>query len=176
MNIENLFYSVAGDNSPFPALPASDEDSIFDKFNELGISSNELMVVVEEVLINAKEHGKEPVNLYINKVLDYVYIVVSDSGMGIHNTIPENKNLKDTKDKNTSSILRLSLEEGITGTGVKGRGVGLFLLSDFCKNTDSELIIGSDSGLVYQQKDLFYTKEDRSIDIKGSIVCLKTRC
>lgn len=70
------------------------------------------------------------------------------------------------------SILRLSLEEGISGTGQIGRGIGLYYLSRLVQETGGECLIASDRGTVVQSGSQFFEKS-LSQDTKGSVVVLK---
>ena len=56
----------------------------------------------------------------------------------------------DVKGKAAAALVRLACEEGVTGTGVKGRGIGLHLFSDFIRKRNGEGLVFSDGGLFVQ--------------------------
>jgi len=113
-------------------IPLNDE-SLFNLITSLGIKSQNLENVLTELMINSDEHGGG-INIFLyghwGKKLFFVF---QDQGEGIHETIPKNQRLSDTRGKSSVSLLRLAMEEGITGTGTIGRGMGLFYLAQFVK-------------------------------------------
>ena len=82
--------------------------------------------------------------------------------------------LSDTKGKRAAALIRLALEEGITGTGTVGRGVGLFLVSSYVARTSSELLVCSDGGLVVQ-KGKHFTELSQEPSIQGSLILVRVR-
>jgi hypothetical protein len=155
-----------------PNLINPSDNDIFELCKGQNIKSQELLVVLEELLFNSEEHGQRPINLYYTKFLGYVILAIEDFGKGIHITLPCNQRLSDIKGKKSSSILRLSLEEGITGTGQIGRGLGLFYLSKFLSENNAEGLVASNSGLVIQNCNIFYEKELLE-DIDRNLVIIK---
>jgi len=152
-------------------LPSADDQSLFDLIYQLKIKSQDLLIVLEELVINAKEHGDGLPQFYHGKNEPDFTFLISDRGVGIHERVPVNPRLSDTKGKSSSSIIRLALEEGITGTGTIGRGMGLYYLSRFVRQTQATALIASDRGCVIQQGDVFHEK-DLSKDIQSTVIVL----
>ena len=149
-----------------------DDQKLFDLARELGIRSQDFIIVLEELLINCQEHGDGIASMQYAVADDLFIFRLSDRGSGIHRSIPRNPRLSDTLGKASSSILRLALEEGITGTGQIGRGMGLSLLSQFVRRSSTEAIIASDHGCVTQQGDRF-SECILQKDVLGTVVLLK---
>lgn len=97
---------------------------------------------------------------------------LEDYGPGIHTTLPANARLSDLKGKKSSSLLRLALEEGITGTAQIGRGLGLFYLSRLVADNHAETLLASNCGLVIQHGDVFYEKDLKN-DISRNLIIIK---
>ncbi len=136
---------------------------------DLGLKSQDLLIVLEELLANSLEHGSLPIHYYFGQQLKYYIFCIEDFGSGIHTTIPKNSRLSDTKDKSSMSIIRLSLEEGISGTGTVGRGMGLYYLSKLIKEKGAEGLVASNSGLVIQ-RDNYFIEKPLVQDIKRNLV------
>lgn len=148
------------------------DNDLFELFQTQDIKSRELLVVLEELLFNSEEHGNKPIHFYFHKFFGNIMFAIEDFGTGIHSTLPENLRLSDIKGKKSSSILRLSLEEGITGTAIVGRGLGLFYLSKFVSENNAEALLASNSGFVIQNNKYFFEKELDS-DINRNILIVK---
>ncbi len=172
MNLEDLVDSILQNAPLIKPLSLPSERQMYDTLTNLGIVDHSLLSVLDELYLNAKEHGSEKIQIYITKVFNHFYFVITDLGSGIHSTLPKNKKLSDTLGKSASALIRLACEEGITGTGVVGRGIGLHLLSDFVKNRRAESLILSDKGLMIQIGSLYMEKESRQ-SIAGTLVALK---
>lgn len=136
---------------------------------DLGLKSQDLLIVLEELLANSQEHGALPINFYFGQHSEYYIFCIEDFGPGIHTTIPKNSRLSDTKDKSSMSIIRLSLEEGISGTGTLGRGMGLYYLSKLIRDKGTECLVASNSGVVIQKSD-YYIEKPLTQDIKRNLV------
>jgi two-component sensor histidine kinase len=133
-----------------PRLRQTDDSRLFQLLQELGITSLSVQLVCEELFLNAQEHGQTAVQTFAVRQADRLYLAFLDRGPGIHQTLPRNPRLSDLRGKSASSLLRLSVEEGITGTGVLGRGVGLSLLSRLIQEQNGEAVLISDGGLLVQ--------------------------
>ncbi|MBL6988223.1 MAG: sensor histidine kinase [Bacteriovoracaceae bacterium] len=176
MEIEDIFNSVIAGAPLIYQLDKADEATLFEKFHKIHQKDTELFLVLTELLINAIEHGNNSnISIFLEKMEDYFYFVIKDDGPGIHQTIPNNKNLLDLKGKSPAVILRLVCEEGITGTGTEGRGMGLYWTSKICSSRGGDLLIATDQGMLRQRRDLFWQK-NLEHKINGSVVCLTIRC
>jgi hypothetical protein len=152
-------------------LIQSDESALFNAFNDLEINNPVLLSVLEELLLNSMEHGKKPIELFLSRKKRILFFGIWDNGVGIHKTIPNNPKLSDTKDKTSSALIRLALEEFITGTGQIGRGVGLSLLSKFVANSKSCLLIWANQSWVFQEKSDFFESPSTK-PIAGTMILL----
>lgn len=170
--IEDYFLSIVGNKSPLKKIENFNESMLYDFYQQLNFNSHDLLIVLEELLINCVEHGQSDTTFYFDKKFDIHTFAVCDSGQGIHTTVPKNINLKDIKGKSSTSIIRLSLEEGITGTSKIGRGMGLHYLSKLVSQKNATALISSNSGLVIQQGDYFSEKK-LNFEIAGNIIILQ---
>lgn len=175
MNIVDFALSIHAQQTSSLRVVAANESALYDTLQQEGIQNLELQILLEELLINSFEHAKDQkVELYFANILNSSYFAIKDSGPGIHRTVPINKNLSDLKNKNPSAIIRMSCEEGITGTGVIGRGIGLSLLQNFCIQNPAESILWSDTGWVLQTGSLFYERQGSPVpEINGTLIALK---
>lgn len=175
MNIEDIASSITASRPLLDLLHESTDEALYQGLKNLECNDIDLLTVLEELLLNAREHGKPPVRLFLSKRIGgTLYFTIDDQGVGIHETIPHNPNLSDTRNKSPSSIVRLACEEGITGTGQKGRGVGLYLLSSFCRVRNAEMLIRTDAEQVMQVHDVFLEKK-LSQSMTGTLICLKVK-
>ncbi len=170
--IRKVFNSILEDNSILKKIDNANEYTIYESLISEKIKSQDLAIVLEELFINSTEHGKSNPNFYFDKINDFYFFAIIDYGSGIHTTIPKNNNLSDLKLKTSSSIIRLSLEQGITGTGQIGRGQGLFYLNTLIQQKSGMALIASNSGLVLQDKNIF-TTETLSTDIQANCIILQ---
>lgn len=172
--IEDEFTRLVSKKTDLEIITNPTDSSLYDLIQGLSIKSMDLLIVLEELLINCKEHGAPPIEFYYGKSFGSYFFAFVDYGVGIHESIPLNIKLSDTKGKSSSSIIRLSLEEGITGTGQIGRGMGLFYLSKLVRNKNASCIVASNSGFVMQVGDYFYEKR-LPFDIKKNVVLLRVK-
>ena len=174
MQLEDIVQSVIDGKSLIAQLPGTTDQALFDFMKDSGFSSrHELMTVFEERLINAREHGGgKSLAVFAQKLMGFLYFVIVDRGPGIHTTLPRNPHLSDTKGKSPMALIRLAMEEGITGTSVVGRGVGLYLLSDYINRNGGEAILISDGGLVVQVRDVSM-QEKSSHPWDGTLIAVK---
>lgn len=176
MMIRKIFNSILLQNSTQSSLlkkiDKANEYTIYDTLQSAEIKSQDLIIVLEELFINSTEHGKSNPDFYFDKIDDYYFFAVIDYGAGIHTTVPKNNNLSDLKLKTSSSIIRMSLEQGITGTGQAGRGQGLFYLNTIVQQKNGYSLIASNSGLVLQNKNVF-TTETLPSDIQANCIILQ---
>jgi len=170
--IEDVFEAIVSGQTQLKKIDSIDDQKLYDFYLSIGAKSQDLLVVLEELLINSQEHGKNPISFYYDKLMNVFTFAVVDSGFGIHSTVPNNVHLKDVRGKSSSSILRLSLEEGISGTGQVGRGMGLYYLSKLATEKKATVLLSSNAGLVIQQSNLIYEKKLAS-DIKCNCVIIQ---
>lgn len=174
MTIEDVFHSIVHPPALIDTVSEVSDNGLFNAYSQMGINDTELLVVMEEILINAQEHGKKDIQLFMGHQLDFYFFACQDKGSGIHKTLPKNPALADLSKAKTGALLRAACEEHITGTGVLGRGLGLYLLSDFCEKRKAEFLIASDFAILIKNHNIFMQKE-MDIDIPGTIICLKWR-
>ncbi|PIU01250.1 MAG: hypothetical protein COT74_01740 [Bdellovibrionales bacterium CG10_big_fil_rev_8_21_14_0_10_45_34] len=172
-SVEKVFQEFCKGDSRLTTVKNITDQKLFEVVTHLGIKNQNLTVVLEEVLINAQEHGDGHPSLHYKVDGNLLVLVISDSGVGIHQKIPENLRLSDTRGKSSSSIIRLSLEEGITGTGTVGRGMGLYYLSRFASENQASIFVASDQGAVIQVSSQFYERR-LTDDLGCTLVILET--
>lgn len=173
MNLEDIADSITQKRPLIPAVPSPTENGLFEALKDLGIADTEIQVVLEELLLNAKEHGQSlGLSVHLARHLGWLFAVVRDEGPGIHATLPKNPRLADTQGKSAAALVRLSAEEGITGTGTLGRGIRLHLLSELVRSRRAESLILSDGGLFVQVADVFLERAARH-PIQGTLAAFK---
>lgn len=172
MSLEEILNQALQKTLPFKALDPVTDQSLYELVRGLGVKSQELLIVLEELLMNSQEHGGGHPRLFYDVSDDQLCFLLRDDGQGIHQHVPRNPRLSDTKGKATTSILRLALEEGITGTGTIGRGMGLFYLSKFVSEHGAESLVASDQGMILQQGGQFYEKLT-SCEIEGTMILVR---
>jgi len=172
--IEQIFFTAINNHLTLKKLTPLSDQSLFELLESLNIKSQELLIVLEELLMNSIEHGGGQMQFHYDLIDDHFYFVLQDKGDGIHKNVPRNPRLSDTAGKSTTSILRLALEEGITGTGTIGRGMGLFYLSKFIHENDAESIVASNGGMIIQQKGQFSEKAVGK-DVEGTLILIKVK-
>ncbi len=161
---------IAGQLSP--TIESTDDSGLFDLFQRMNIQSLSVQILCEELLLNAKEHGKGPVRTFARRDADRIQVALLDSGPGIHVTVPRNPRLADLGGKSPSAILRMAVEEGITGTGTLGRGVGLSLLARTIRERGGEAVLISDGGLLVQVGEVFQGPPSR-YDLAGTLAAFE---
>lgn len=174
MNIEDFAQSILDGRPWVPALTDASDRALSEGLDVLGISRVDVQVLFDELLINGREHGRAGVQVYLGKLLNFLLFAVRDHGIGIHESVPKNPKLADTHAKSASAILRLACEEGITGTGTIGRGIGLHLLAEFCERNDAQSLLVSDGGRVLKVQDVFIEK-DHAPAVEGTLICIVAR-
>lgn len=132
-------------------LPLTDQ-SILQLSSYLPGGKNiDLIACLEELKINATEHGKQKYTLWYTLKNKMLYCAVEDEGIGICNKLrPILIKSFTTADITCAAILRIALDIGVTSTGVVGRGQGLGFVSEFVRNVDGEMLISSSSGILLQ--------------------------
>lgn len=137
--------------------------------------SAELVTCLEELQLNAQEHGSPPTKLWYQVESDILYCAVEDQGIGICKKLLPVINLISKGKISCGAILRLSLEEGITSTGVEGRGQGLHYVSQYIRAVGGELFIASNSGILHLRTLVDNKVESTTDEIeerKGTLVLL----
>jgi hypothetical protein len=171
---EGLFESFLKQASDLQELTPISDAVLFDFLKKSRLRSQELEIVLQDLLMNAQEHGSSPIQFLHGRDKGVSSFLLCDHGAGIHQTVPENIRLSDLKGKSSSSIIRLFLEEGITGTGQDGRRMGLYYLSRLVSEKNAEALIASDSRVIIQRGTLFFQKSlDR--DIGKNVILLQVR-
>jgi hypothetical protein len=173
MDIKKFADDILAGSTRFLALTDPTDNDFYAFSQKNGFTETHLVTVLEEIFLNAREHGSGKILFYFHKDGSTLLFGIRDLlGVGIHETVPKNPRLVDVGGKEASSILRLSLEKGITGTGDVGRGIGLFLLKDFVQKSKGESYLASDSAFLRQNINKIF-ESDLGSEIKGSLVCLK---
>jgi len=172
MLIEDVFTEIYTQRITFDKITNPTEDQIFNLIQLLQIKSYNFMLVIDELLINSQEHGGAPIEFYYGEALDSLFFAITDLGSGIHVTLPRNIKLSDIKDKASTAIIRIAMEEGITGTSTVGRGMGLAILSKFIIEKNADAIIDINFGMLKQMGSYFLEKKP-SFEIQGNCVIIK---
>jgi hypothetical protein len=173
MNLEDIAESIIHHKPLLPAIPSASNNGIFNAMRDLSVTDLEIQAVLEELLLNAQEHGQgRGVTIYMGRHLGWFFVAIRDEGPGIHATLPKNPRLADTQGKSAAALIRLAVEEGISGTGSIGRGIGLCLLSELVHLRRAESLIISDGGLFVQVGDIFLERGAR-LSIHGALVAFK---
>ncbi|MEK6705268.1 MAG: hypothetical protein AABZ06_05725 [Bdellovibrionota bacterium] len=173
IHLEDIAESILQGKPLLPLLKDSSENGIFNALSDLGMADIEIQAVLEELLLNAREHGQNKnIMIYMGCHVGWFFAVIRDQGPGIHMTLPKNPRLADTKGKSAAALIRLAVEEGITGTGTVGRGIGLHILSELVSSRRAESLVISDGGLFVQVGDVFLERYAR-IPTDGTLVAIK---
>ena len=174
MLIEDVFTEIYEQRITFDKIVNPSEEQIFNLMQMLKIQSYNFMLVIDEILINSQEHGTGPIDFYHGESLDFLFFAITDKGPGIHVTLPKNAKLSDIKDKSSTAIIRLSMEEGITGTSTPGKGMGLSILSKFVSDKNVEAIVACNSGTLKQMGSYFLEKK-LTFEIPGNCIVIKVQ-
>lgn len=167
----NILYK----SSSLTQLSSTSDEALANAFVNVDIQNDpDLINACEELLLNGREHGKENVSVFLEKEGHIFIFAIRDFGDGIHQTIPRNPRLKDTSYASASKILNLACEQGVSGTGDPGRGVGLYELTAFCEKRQADALIMSDSATLIFNKQKSPQILSRP-DIKGTLVILKVK-
>ncbi len=173
MTLEDIVESIMQSRPLLPRIREASENGIFEGLQDLGINDAEIQSVLEELLLNAREHGQsKAIAIHLASHLGWFYAAIRDEGPGIQATLPKNPRLADTLGKSAAALTRLAAEEGITGTGIPGRGIGLHLLSEFVRTRKAESLILSDGGLFVQVSDIFLERAAKK-SIQGTLIAFK---
>lgn len=109
--------------------------------------------VFAELALNAVQHPESPVGafgliqFYETQAGRRFICAVADGGIGIRQHLERNPDLVDKVSYDWDAI-ELALEEGISGTGSKTRGIGLFGVSEEMRKPGRQLIIHSGIGML----------------------------
>lgn len=168
------FFSVLSKENIYPL----DQNSFYQLASNLPMGkSGDFISSLEELQMNAQEHGSMPTSFYFVVKNNFVHSAIVDSGVGICKKLVPILKASFSGFITCGAILRLSLEEGITSTGVKGRGQGLNFISKFIDSADGELLIASNSGIVIQHKNsekkVVFTTIENLDERTGTVAILK---
>ncbi len=158
------------------------EDEVEDLANEAlealsrtGLGSSNLYPIVTEVFAelaqNAVQHAESPIDamgfiqFYKFDYGDRFVCAVADGGIGIRRSLERNPALKGKVLYDWDAI-ELALQERVSGTGSKTRGIGLYGIAEDMRKADRQLIIHSGSGM----KQLMETKASRTTLFPGTLV------
>ena len=61
MNIEDVFYSILTKKPIISKLQGSTDNDLFESYQALNLNNQEFLVVMEELLLNTREHGKKDI-------------------------------------------------------------------------------------------------------------------
>ena|SRR3990167_9944782 len=114
--------------------------------------SDSLMACLEELAMNAKEHGSPPYQFNYLLEEDRLTYAIEDNGLGICKKLKDG--LKDRLPEKIScgAMLRLVLEEGVSSTNIPGRGQGLNIVNGFVETSNGELYIRTNHGELFKKQ------------------------
>lgn len=128
-----------------------------DRLRDSGVGAANLYPVVSEVFaelaLNAVQHSESPIGafgliqFYESGAGRRFVCTVADGGMGIRGSLERNPDLRSKVPYDWNAI-ELALEEGVSGTGSKSRGIGLFGVAEDMRKPDRQLIIHSGIGML----------------------------
>ena len=130
--------------------------------------------VFAELALNAAQHADSEIGglgfiqFYDSQSGDTRFIcVVADGGIGIRRHLERNPALADKVAYDWDAI-ELAIEEGVSGTGLKTRGIGLYGVADELRKPGRRLVIHSGIGLV-QIRDETQEEAQRSTLFPGTL-------
>lgn len=129
-----------------------------DSLSSAGVGAGNLYPVVSEVFaelaLNATQHAESPIGAFgLIQFYDFAdgkrfVCVVADGGIGIRRALERNPELRERAVYDWTAI-ELALQEGVTGTGVKTRGIGLFGVAEEMQKPGRQLTIHSGIGVLH---------------------------
>ncbi|MBI3767113.1 MAG: hypothetical protein HY271_01315 [Deltaproteobacteria bacterium] len=145
---------------------------------QAGMGSANLYPVVSEVFaelaLNAVQHAESSVGafgliqFYESQAGRRFICAVADGGIGIRRSLERNPALVDKVAYDWDAV-ELSLEEGISGTGARTRGIGLFGVAEDMRKPGRQLIIHSGIGML-QINDTVQGDPQRTTLFPGTLV------
>jgi hypothetical protein len=128
-----------------------------DRLQETAVGAANLYPIVSEVFaelaMNAAQHSGSEIGAF-GLIQFYEFsdgqkfvCAVADGGIGIRRSLERNPELTDRVSYDWNAI-ELALDEGITGTGSKRRGIGLFGVAEDMSKPGRQLMIHSGIGML----------------------------
>lgn len=156
---------------------------LYEQFSELNIygSIDILINRLVEIFVNVKMHARKRItqnrykskeiycNGYYNKNKNYIIFSIANNGRTFKETI--SNNLKYESDKEFNFITWAIKQSNSTRQGSPG-GLGLFLLNEFVKESNGELVILSGKGYYNLNKNQVIT-EDFKAEYPGTSITVK---
>lgn len=132
-------------------------NSALEALGRAGVGSANLYPVVSEVFaelaLNAVQHAESRIGalgliqFYESQSGRRFVCTVADGGIGIRQSLVRNPNLADKVAYDWDAI-ELALEEGVTGTSSRTRGIGLYGVAEDMRKPGRQLIVHSGIGML----------------------------
>lgn len=153
-------------------------NAALDALARAGVGSANLYPLVGEVFaelaLNAVQHSESPIGafgtiqFYESQAGRRFVCAVADGGIGIRQSLERNPALADKVAYDWDAI-ELALEEGISTTGSKTRGIGLFGVAEDMRKPGRQLIIHSGIGML-QIADTTQNEPQRTVLFPGTLI------
>ncbi len=130
--------------------------------------------VFAELATNAVQHSDSPIGglgliqFYQFQHGERFIITVADGGIGIRSSLERNAQLRDEIAYDWDAI-ELALREGVSGTGLSTRGIGLFGVGEDMQEPGRQLIIHSGQGMLNLSAGV-ESQAQRTIAFPGTLV------
>jgi hypothetical protein len=115
--------------------------------------------VFAELAQNAVQHAESPIDalgfiqFYETERGRRFICAVGDGGIGIRRSLERNPELRDKVPYDWVAIDK-ALEERVSGTGLKRRGIGLYGIAEDMRKAGRQLIINSGLGIVITSEEM----------------------
>lgn len=130
--------------------------------------------VFAEIAMNAVQHADSPIGalgliqFYQFEQGERFVITVADGGIGIRRSLERNPQLRDEIAYDWDAI-ELALREGVSGTGLSTRGIGLFGVVEDMQHPGRQLVIHSGQGMLSLSAGV-ESQAQRTIAFPGTLV------
>lgn len=156
---------------------------LYDQFKEIkSYESIDILINrLVEVFVNVKMHARKRImrnryknkeiycNGYYNKNKNYLIFSIANNGRTFKETISNHLNYETDKEVN---FITWSIKQSNSTRQDSPGGLGLFLLNDFIKESNGELIILSGKGYYNLNKNLVIA-EDFKVEYPGTAITVK---
>ena len=134
-----------------------------DALSKAGMGSANLYPLISEIFaelaLNAVQHAESEVGafgliqFYESQNGRRFVCAVADGGIGIRRSLEKNPALRDRVPYDWAAI-EVAIQEGVSGTGSKTRGIGLYGVAEDMRKEGRQLIIHSGIGMLQITEDL----------------------
>jgi anti-sigma regulatory factor (Ser/Thr protein kinase) len=134
-----------------------------DSLSNAGVGSANLYPVVSEIFaelaLNAVQHSESEIGafgliqFYESEHGRRFVCVVADGGIGIRQSLARNPDLRERVPYDWVAI-EVALQEGVSGTGSRTRGIGLYGVAEDMRKAGRQLIIHSGIGMLQTSEEM----------------------